>query len=81
MLPKGKNNRQGVGMPIFEYRCKKCGKNFETLVLQEEIKKLQCPHCQGEDAEKLLSTFSAGSAKPAPRQGGCGGCCSSCEHK
>ena len=31
-------------MPIFEYVCKKCGKNFETLVPNASAKPA-CPAC------------------------------------
>ena len=72
-------------MPIYEYKCKKCGWTFEFLV--RESVKPECPKCKSKRLEKLLSTFSAGVPKdscacPAGRMGvkkrGCvhsGGCC------
>ena len=39
-------------MPIFEYACKSCGKEFEALVLK---KTPRCPKCESEDLERLLS--------------------------
>jgi putative FmdB family regulatory protein len=66
-------------MPIYEYRCKKCEKEFETLVLGRE--RPECPSCQSQSLERLLSTFavSAGksSARPSFGNGGpsaCGTC-------
>lgn len=44
-------------MPIYEYRCSKCGKTFEALqsVTAEPIRK--CIHCQGK-AKKIVSRSS-----------------------
>ena len=44
-------------MPIYEYRCKKCGNEFEALVSQD--RKAKCMKCGSTRLEKLLSTFSA----------------------
>ena len=41
-------------MPIFEYACKTCGKEFETLV-RPNGNAPSCPACQGTELEKLLS--------------------------
>ena len=40
-------------MPIFEYRCQKCGHEFETLVLKGTVP--SCPQCHAETLERLLS--------------------------
>jgi putative FmdB family regulatory protein len=40
-------------MPIFEYRCEGCGRQFETLVLKGTVP--ACPECKSEALEKLLS--------------------------
>jgi putative FmdB family regulatory protein len=42
-------------MPIFEYSCKQCGKEFEALVLPTTGAP-SCPACQSTDLEKLIST-------------------------
>lgn len=37
-------------MPIFEFECKKCGKNFEILVLRrDEAETVFCPVCKCKD--------------------------------
>lgn len=66
-------------MPIYEYRCKKCEKEFEALVYGSE--KASCPTCHGKSLERLLSTFaavtgpSARTASPSPGPvGPCGSC-------
>ena len=40
-------------MPIYEYRCETCGHEFETLVLGKT--QPECPSCQSQDLERLLS--------------------------
>lgn len=43
-------------MPIYEYKCKQCGKIVETLVLKPEDEPKKCPYCGG----KLVKIFSGG---------------------
>jgi putative FmdB family regulatory protein len=40
-------------MPIYEYRCKGCGHEFETLVQRGTTP--ECPSCKGHELEKLIS--------------------------
>ncbi|HON09853.1 MAG: zinc ribbon domain-containing protein [Fibrobacter sp.] len=44
-------------MPIFEYRCKKCGKIFEELVTGNRDQTLPCPSCGSLTTEKLMSVI------------------------
>jgi putative FmdB family regulatory protein len=56
-------------MPLYEYRCRKCSRRFETLVFGDE--KPACPKCQGRDLEKLWSAFAvAGSDRKSDDFGG-----------
>jgi putative FmdB family regulatory protein len=58
-------------MPIYEYACRRCGHQFETLVRSAE--QASCSQCASPDLEKKLSVFSAqgtGNAEIAP----CGTC-------
>ena len=63
-------------MPIFEYRCSDCERDFEAFVTAD--RKAECPSCQGSNLVKRLSSpgmvgASNGSAKAAmPMGGGCG---------
>jgi putative FmdB family regulatory protein len=41
-------------MPIFEYACKSCGKEFEALVLPTTAVPA-CPACKSAELEKLIS--------------------------
>jgi putative FmdB family regulatory protein len=48
-------------MPLYEYRCRTCGKGFELLRrMSEADRDLQCPDCRSEEIERLFSTFAAG---------------------
>lgn len=44
-------------MPIFEYQCRQCSKDFEMLVRESSPPK--CPRCGGTDLHKKLSAFAA----------------------
>ena len=64
-------------MPLFEYACKACDKQFEILVRGQETP--ECPSCHGTELQRRLSTFAArtaggGSAAAMPAMGGCGSC-------
>lgn len=43
-------------MPIFEFRCRKCKKSFEVLILRRD-EKVKCPYCESEELDRLLSSF------------------------
>jgi putative FmdB family regulatory protein len=46
-------------MPIYEYRCRKCGKRFSVLTLRvSETPKPECTKCGGTAADRLLSRFA-----------------------
>ncbi len=70
-------------MPLYEYRCKKCEKNFE--ILQRGSEKAVCPECGGKSLEKQFSVFasggqqseSSGGGMPPSSPGSCSGtgCC------
>jgi putative FmdB family regulatory protein len=58
-------------MPLFEYDCRKCGHQFETLVIGSRTP--ACPKCKSEDLVKRVSQvgFAGGGAMGRP-SGGCG---------
>ncbi len=45
-------------MPIFEYKCKQCEKDFERLVFSGEEKGVSCPECKSKDVTKKMSASS-----------------------
>ena len=52
-------------MPIFDFKCKKCNKEFEALVLKTPA---ACPKCKSKNLEQLISTFRVDS--PGTRSAG-----------
>lgn len=76
-------------MPIYEYYCEQCAKNFECLVLGGETP--ACPTCHNENIQRLLSAcgfISKGGGGETVRRSAadssCGGCsatsCNTCGH-
>ncbi|MDW8467689.1 MAG: zinc ribbon domain-containing protein [Burkholderiales bacterium] len=61
-------------MPIYEYACRSCGKEFETLVRGSAAP--ECPACGATDLEKKLSVFATASATEtaSAAAGPCGTC-------
>jgi len=58
-------------MPIYEYRCRKCGEIFEKIQkMGEDGVSLKCPYCGGKKPEKILSGFS--SSKGSESSSSCG---------
>jgi len=78
-------------MPIFEYRCDACKKEFEVLILGMNDKgKAVCPKCNSRKTRKLMSSFGRGKYTSLLKGGsgsydsagtssssGCGSCSSS----
>ena len=70
-------------MPIFEYKCGKCGNGFEHLARTASEPAPKCPKCGAARPAKQLSVFSASAgahdhALPCaegacPTAGGCSG--------
>lgn len=46
-------------MPIYEYQCRGCGKQFEQLIIHSTTP--ECPACKGRDLERLISLFAVDS--------------------
>lgn len=76
-------------MPMYEYRCGRCQKDFEELVYGDE--EIFCPKCGSKKVRKLMSRCShrtggrsGGQAESGASSGGsgCAGCsggnCGSC---
>ncbi|UCH79557.1 MAG: zinc ribbon domain-containing protein [Candidatus Coatesbacteria bacterium] len=55
-------------MPIYEFRCEKCGAEFERLRRPEEEEPVTCPACRAQDCRKLISRFAT-SSSPDPSAG------------
>lgn len=64
-------------MPIYEFLCKDCRKEFKTLRSVKEIDSVNCPSCGTGRVSRLLSvtahTPANGEACPVPGVGRCMG--------
>ncbi len=47
-------------MPLYEYRCKKCGHVTEVLEKPDASGRHTCEKCGSRRMEKLMSTFGVG---------------------
>lgn len=45
-------------MPIYEYRCNGCGKEFEAIQKFSDKPVKKCPRCSGNKVERLISKSS-----------------------
>jgi len=46
-------------MPIYEYRCQTCGRQFEKIRrMADADKELECPDCQSKRVERTVSAFA-----------------------
>jgi putative FmdB family regulatory protein len=50
-------------MPIYEYECRRCGHQFEFLVLPSSNTAPACPECKGQELERLQSGFAVNTAE------------------
>ncbi len=57
-------------MPLYEYACHDCQHNFEALVFAGE--EAQCPKCQSENLERLLSVPGRPRVVSSSLSGPCG---------
>ena len=46
-------------MPIYEYLCTKCGRQFEKLHKSGVVSELVCPECGSMEVKKEFSIFSS----------------------
>jgi putative FmdB family regulatory protein len=52
-------------MPSYEYLCERCQKEFLVVmsIKEHDVKKVECPHCKGQEVHQLLTSFIAKTAK------------------
>ena len=55
-------------MPIFEYKCKKCGHITEFLESSAASRKHVCEQCKSSNLQKVLSSFAAGHSSSSTSQ-------------
>jgi putative FmdB family regulatory protein len=63
-------------MPIYEFKCRKCGADFEELTTLTEVEsgEVRCSECGSEQVERQVSTFASGGNAPTSStpSGSCG---------
>ena len=48
-------------MPIYEFKCNECGKEFEKFVLSySQISDVKCPECNSKNVVKKVSACAVG---------------------
>ena len=73
-------------MPIYEYICRDCGEQFETMTTMAKADEVACKACESENTERKFSVFGVTASTPkhacgsnemprgCPSAGGGGGC-------
>ncbi|RLG91320.1 zinc ribbon domain-containing protein [Candidatus Bathyarchaeota archaeon] len=63
-------------MPIYEFSCTRCEREFEKLILSaKEKEEIRCPHCGSEKVQQQLSVCASSSeGKIRSSTGSCAGC-------
>jgi putative FmdB family regulatory protein len=52
-------------MPTYDFKCKKCKKEFYLIlsIKEHEKKVFKCPHCGSEEVDQQFSVFYAKTSK------------------
>lgn len=58
-------------MPLYDYRCTRCRRNFESLLDRWDSPAPPCPHCGAATAQRMLSVFAVGAAMEARQPAHC----------
>ena len=62
-------------MPIFEFRCRKCGECFEVLFRSRDEKMaVACQQCGSKKVERQMSAFAGKIGNTSAGGAGCGSC-------
>ena len=65
-------------MPIYDYKCIRCGNRFDLLRSVSDSSPVACPKCGGEVARVYEGKWLAGKASAGSGGCSCGGNCSGC---
>lgn len=58
-------------MPIYEFKCEKCGHLFEYFAQKTGEQASECPQCGASDVKKQFSTFNAGDSNSSSDASSC----------
>jgi putative FmdB family regulatory protein len=64
-------------MPIFDFSCNECGKNFDVMISNSDKDKVRCPQCSSAKVVQKLSLFNTGSGNSS--SSGTRDACRSCD--
>jgi putative FmdB family regulatory protein len=53
------NPREGIAMPTYDFKCKKCRKPFTVIAPISRVGKTKCPKCGKRDIERIYEAFTA----------------------
>ncbi len=64
---RGPHAKKGSeAMPVYEYKCTKCGRRFELRrSVGEDDNDIKCPECGSGNQSRVFSTFAKGSSSSA----------------
>jgi len=61
-------------MPIYEFKCNDCGKNFKSLIgVVAGNNEVRCPECGSKNLTRLLSVFAVKNFGGGKKDNGSGG--------
>jgi putative FmdB family regulatory protein len=60
-------------MPIYEFKCGKCGKEFERVVFGSDTDEITCPDCDSSETRRLMSVFACSGIEKELSSGCSGG--------
>ena len=58
-------------MPIFEFKCDSCGKEFEKIVFSSGKDSVTCPACNSGETHRILSVFASSGTDKILAGSGC----------
>lgn len=59
-------------MPIYDFKCEKCGHTFSVLTSYQERDKVVCPQCRSKDVHQLISACAVRTKGGCSTGGGTG---------
>ncbi|WP_425061076.1 FmdB family zinc ribbon protein [Sporomusa carbonis] len=66
-------------MPIYDFKCNECGRQFDQLCRLNWEGTIKCPSCSQSNITKVISLISSHGRSTADNCGSCSGkSCSSC---
>ncbi len=57
-------------MPIYDFKCDRCGHVFSVLTSLQERDKVACPQCQSKEVRQIISACSVRSGGGCSSSGG-----------